>query len=125
MPQQLQVSFQLNMPGQPFLISNMGLQASNTSTLTIGYTILGAPSTISLSVEGLSNASGDVSVLDTYSTVSNTTRTITPLGATFDNFTVTGTWTGGTNVAVNATFSTTGAGASFSSSLDLPVIHTI
>ena len=60
MPQQLQVSFQLNRPGQPVLISNMGLQASNTSTLTIGYTILGAPSTISLSVEGLSNASGDV-----------------------------------------------------------------
>jgi O-acetylhomoserine/O-acetylserine sulfhydrylase-like pyridoxal-dependent enzyme len=125
MSQQLQVSFQLNMPGQPFLISNMGLQASNTSTLTIGYTIQGAPTTISLTVEGLSNAQGDVSVLDTYSTVANTTRTITPLGATFDNFTVTGTWTGGTNVMVNVTFTATGIGASFSSSLDLPVIHSV
>jgi hypothetical protein len=125
MPQQLQVSFQLNMPGQPFLISNMGLQASNTSTLTIGYTIQGAPTTISLSVEGLLNAQGDVSVLDTYSSVSNTTRTITPLGATFDNFTVCGTWTGGTNVAVNVVFSTTGGGAAYASNLDLPVIHSV
>lgn len=123
MTQQVQASLQLNTSGQPFIIPNMGLQASNTSTLTIGYTILGAPTIISLSVEGLLLAQGDVSVLDIYSSVSNITRTITPLGSTFDNFTVTGTWVGGTNVMVNVVFTTTGAGAAFSTTLDLPNLH--
>jgi hypothetical protein len=52
-------------------------------SIAVAYTVAGRPATMSITVEGISNANRDVGVLDTYTGTANTTRTIN-LTATYD-----------------------------------------
>ena len=111
-------SFTLVQSGQPFVIPN---HLVDTASITISYTIAGAPATLTIVVEGIVNASGVVAVLDTYTGTTNTTRTIT-LSATFDRFRFIATWTGGKNVSVGATLVSSGPGPTWSAST-LPAVQ--
>ena|ERR1019366_2307737 len=110
-------SFTISQSGQPFVVPNHLVATS----IVINYVIAGAPDSLVISVEGIINASGDVAVLGSYSGTSNSSQTIT-LGATYDRFRVTATWTGGANVSVSGTLTSTGPGPTWSAS-SLPAVQ--
>ncbi len=62
------------------------------------YVINGSPSTISIVIQGCGKL-GTCQTLDTYTTVANTLRNPT-VTLPYDHYTVTATWTDGTNVSV-------------------------
>lgn len=105
-------SFFLDQSGKPFSIQNHLVAASS---LTAIYTITGAPATLTVVIEGMKNASGVAAIVDSYVGTANTTRTIT-LSDTFDWFRLTATWTGGKNVSVAASLTSTGPGPTWSAS---------
>jgi hypothetical protein len=115
------IDFTLSASGQPFKIPN-GVVASSGGSLSIAYTINGAPAALTITVEGLKTATGDAGVLDSYVGTANTTRTIN-LSDTYDYFRVTATWTGGAHVSVGANMTSTGPGPTFSST-SLPAVQT-
>lgn len=81
--------------GQPVFIPNFLLTGSGSS-IQFAYAVNGAPDSLTITVLGLKNASGESPVLDTYTGTTNTTRTIS-LTDTYDSFLVTATWSGGTS----------------------------
>ena len=116
--------FQLNLP-------NAVYQASGN--LVVGYTIAGAPSSMVITVEGISspatNAANDYGaqagspvVLDTYSSTSNTSGRTIAVSSLFDSFRITGTWAGGNNVTVQGSLQMTGAGPTWNSE-SLPALQ--
>lgn len=90
---------------------NNALRAATSAVFA--YTIKGVPATVNLIVQGVKN-NGDIVSLDTYTTVANTTRTVS-LSDTYDFFYVFGAWTGGTDVSVDVVASLIGPGALASS----------
>src|SRR5438132_9171616 len=96
--------FLLVKSGFPYSIQNAVAIASGSS-LTVGYVVSGAPATLTITIEGIKNASGDVAVLDSYVGTASTQRTVA-LSDNYDAFTVTAVWTGGsakTAIAVSIT----------------------
>src|ERR1700722_16865621 len=87
----------------------------NTSSLTVNYVPSGSPAALTVTIEGIVNASGDVAVLDSYSGTTNTTRTVSLGGVSYDSFRFTASWTGGNNVSVGGSVASTGAGPQFNS----------
>jgi len=109
--------FQLNLP-------NAVYQASGN--LIVGYTINGAPSSMTITVEGISspatNAANDYGaqagspvLLDTYSSTANTSNRTIAVSSLYDSFRVTGKWAGGNNVTVNGSLQMSGAGPTWNS----------
>lgn len=98
---------QLNGSGQTIALPN---SLTNTTTLSVQYVITGAPATVTLVVEGQTSL-GIINILDTYSTVANTTRSISLSGVTYTSFILAPLWTGGTNVSVTATVVSSGSGS--------------
>jgi hypothetical protein len=102
------VQFSLPRSGIPFVVQN-AVNIQSGGSLSITYTVSGAPATLTITVEGCKNASGDVAVLDSYVGTANTTRAVS-LSDTYDYFQITAVWTGGSNVNVSASLSFTGSG---------------
>jgi hypothetical protein len=102
----------LDESGKLFFVPNT-VQILSGGSLSIAYVVNAAPATLSIIVMGVINATGDTIVLDTYTGTSNTTRTIA-LANNFDAFLITANWTGGANVTVGATITSTGSGPSYS-----------
>jgi hypothetical protein len=113
-----QTAFTLAASGQPFTVLN---HLAAATSITIAYVIAGAPTSLVITIEGIQNSTGDVQVLDSYSGVSNTTRTVN-LSAVYDAFKITATFTGGQNVSIGAILTSTGAGPAWSAS-SLPAIQ--
>jgi hypothetical protein len=112
------VSFNIAQSGQPVSIPN-SVQVGSGSTLVLTYSINGAPLTLTITVEGIVNSTGDSVVLDSFSGNTNTTRTLN-LTATYDSFAITATWTGGSSsVGVSGTAVFSGAGETFAGSVTL------
>jgi hypothetical protein len=99
--------FSLIQSGYPFSVQN-SVGIASGGTLSITYTITGAPATLTLYVQGVKNASSPV-VIDTYIGTANTTRSIS-INDTYDYFVVLPQWTGGLNVTVTVTVSFGGSG---------------
>jgi hypothetical protein len=109
--------------GFSVLLQNHLLDASS---LTVSYTITGAPASISIVVEGIVLANGGAStVLDTYSSTSNTSGRSINLTATFDWFRVTVNGAGGQNVSVSGSLASSGSGPTFSAAQSLVNVHTL
>jgi hypothetical protein len=115
------VSFTLDQSGKPFVYQN-GLL--NSGTLNLVYSCLGGGSAV-VTVEGFYNPLGnDINLepgplavaLDSITITSNTTRAIALNGIPYAWFQVTANLTGGTNPSVGVTATSTGAGATYSSS---------
>jgi len=104
------ISFTLTQSGFPFLIRNA---LADSSSITLVYTVSGAPTSLVITIEGIVAASGTVQVLDSYSGTANTTRTVN-LSAVYDAFKISAIFGGGKNVSVAATLTSTGAGPTFS-----------
>jgi hypothetical protein len=111
------ISFTLSQSGSPFVVPNHLVATS----IDIAYTVAGAPDSLSVVVEGLVSATGEVAVLDTYTDVVDTTRTIT-FSDPYDRFRVTSFWSGGVNVSVGAVLTSSGPGPTWSAST-LPAIQ--
>jgi len=92
---------------------------ADATSLELDYVISGAPDTISLVLEGL-NTDGTVNILDTYTTVADTVRTVS-LAKTYASFRLTASWTGGAKVSVNTVMKTTGSGAVSAAVSPLPL----
>src|SRR5580692_7409581 len=101
----------LDESGKVFFVPNT-VQILSGGSLSVAYVINGAPATLSIIVMGVINATGDTIVLDTYTGTSNTTRTIS-LTNNFDAFLIAPTWTGGADVTVGATVTSTGSGQTY------------
>jgi hypothetical protein len=123
------VSFTLDQSNKPFQLQN-GLLAS---TATVNYVITGAPATMAITVESLANQAGadqnlemssNLGVLDTYSSTSNISgRSVTLTGTpTWLQFTA--NWTGGSDVMVTVTVTSSGAGPTYSNST-APLVQTV
>jgi len=110
--QQSILNINLSISGQPVFVHN-SVNIQSGGTLKAAYAVKGAPATLTVTVQGVKNATGDQIVLDSYTGTADTTRSIS-LTDTYDSFLVTAVWTGGTSsVGVNATISSTGAGSGF------------
>lgn len=107
------LNISLTISGQPLLIPNsVGIKSGGT--LNITYVVNGAPASLTVTVQGVKNATGDQPVLDSYSGTADTTRSVS-LTDDYDSFLITGNWAGGTSsVSVGVTVSTIGAGQKFS-----------
>jgi hypothetical protein len=101
--------FSLIQSGYQFSVQNSVAIASG-GTLTVAYVVSGAPSTLTLYVQGVKNASSPV-VIDTYSGLTSVTRTIN-ISDSYDYFVVLPQWTGGNNVTVTVTVTFSGPGQS-------------
>jgi hypothetical protein len=75
------------------------------------YAITGSPATLNIVVAGQSSTGG-ITVLDTYSSTTNATRTVSLSATNYSNFVLLPTWTGGNNVSVTITIKGTGPGPS-------------
>jgi hypothetical protein len=95
MPRYKQTTIFVNQSGAVGLLAN----TDAVQALTLAYTIIGAPATINIVVEGRMN-DGSVDVLDTYTTVTNTVRTLSGLSKVYDYFAIVATWTGGVSSGV-------------------------
>lgn len=74
-------------------------------TVSVEELISGSPSTVSIVIQGCKNG-GTCATLDTYTTVANAVRNAAP-GTVYDYFTVSASWTGGSNVSVTINFTST------------------
>lgn len=66
-------------------------------------TITGAPATVSITIQGCAPGGTCDAAMDTYTTVANAIRAVTPTTKVYSYFKVTATWTGGTNPTVLVT----------------------
>jgi hypothetical protein len=115
-------NFSLSQSGQPFAVPN-GANVAAGSTLTVAYSIAGAPTTMGIFIEGVkTSAGGSVALLDTYSSTANVSARSVGINDIYDSFKVTATWTGGANVRVAASISANGPGLAWNSS-SLPAVQ--
>ena len=105
-------SFIIHASGQPVVIPN---HLVDSTTMTAVYTVSGKTASLTVVIEGIVNASGVASIVDSYTGTASTSRSIT-LSATYDRFRITAYWTGGSNVSVSATLTSTGPGPTWSAS---------
>lgn len=111
--------------GQPVTVPN---SLQNSSSLTISYTPQNTTQSYSVSVEGVTLASGESTVLDTLTnqTGNIVARSISLSSVLFDSYRIIGTWSGAAQqFSVAVAMVSTGAGAPYSSSLDIAVIHSV
>lgn len=103
--------FSLVQSGYPFSVQN-SIAIASGGNLSVTYTISGSPSNLTITIEGVKN-SGTRVVLDSYSGVGNTSRSVS-LSDSYDFFNFVPTWSGGTNVSIAVSVSMTGPGQSLS-----------
>jgi hypothetical protein len=126
------ISFVLDASGYPRTIPNAVAQASGN--LTVSYAVSGSPVSLTILLEGLSNPDtantysgaqpGSPTLLDTYSSTSSVSGRSVSVSQLFDSFRVTASWTGGNNVQIAVTLSTSGASTVFTST-SLSAIQTV
>lgn len=110
--------FTITQSGMIFFILN-ALQ--NQTSIEFDYTINGSPATLNIQVLGVMS-DGTVDVLDTYTSLTNATRTIA-LSKLYDSFQLVATWTGGAanGVTIGVAVQTSGPGPSFQGANLLPI----
>jgi hypothetical protein len=124
MSQQAQIDFSLIVSGMPVTVPN-ALQ--NSGSLTVTYVPQNATQSYSISVEGVTLASGEAVVLDelTAQTGTVTARSITLSSQNFDSFRFVATWSGAAQqFSIAVALTSTGSGPAWSSTL-LPTLHTV
>jgi hypothetical protein len=115
-------TFALSQSGQPFAVPN-GANVAAGGSLVVNYNISGAPSSMTVYIEGVKNSSGgSVALLDTYSSTANVSARSVGINDIYDSFKVTATWTGGANVRVAASISASGPGLAWNSGT-LPAVQ--
>jgi hypothetical protein len=108
--------FTLNESGQQQFIPNA---VENSTSLQVNYVISGTTLTFSAAVMGILNATGETTVLDTYTGNASTTRTIS-LSQTFDAFLIVATWQE-SGVSALVTVTSIGPGPTVSPGFTLPM----